>query len=143
MSYLKEKVSYLRGLADGMQINDASNEGKLLKSIIDVLDDFALTIDDIEEVQDLISEQVDNIDEDLADVEEAVFEDYDEDDDDDDCCDCDDEIECPFCGEPIDIDDIVLNKDTDSFECPSCHKEIAVEWDCECGCEDCEDTDGE
>lgn len=141
MSYLKERVSYLKGLADGMQINDASNEGRLLKAIVDVLDDFALAIEDIEEVQDLLSEQVDGIDEDLAEVEEAVFED---DYDYDCCCDDDeDEIECPFCGEPIELDEIVLNKETDSFECPSCHKKIEVEWDCECGCEDCEDTDKE
>ena len=78
MSYLNERVSYLKGLAEGMQISDASNEGKLLKAIIEVLDDIALTIDDIEEVQDLMSEQVDGIDEDLARVEEAVFGDEDE-----------------------------------------------------------------
>ena len=132
MSYLMERVAYLKGLAEGMQINDASNEGKLLKAIIDVLDDFALTIDDIEEVQDLISEQVDGIDEDLAEVEEAVFV------DEDDEYNCDDEIECPYCGESIDFDDIVLNKDTKSIECPSCHKKIDVEWECECQCDDSE-----
>ncbi|HHV98075.1 MAG TPA: hypothetical protein GXX36_00640 [Clostridiaceae bacterium] len=133
MSYLNERVSYLKGLAEGMQISDSTNEGKLLKAIIDVLDDIALTIDDIEEAQDLMSEQLDEIDEDLSSVEEAVF--GEEDDDDDEYC-CDDEIECPHCGEVIDIDDIVLNKDTKSFECPNCHKEIEVEWDCECECDD-------
>ncbi len=133
MGYLSERVAYLKGLVEGMQINDASNEGKLIKAIIDVLDDFALTIEDIEEVQDQISEQMEGIDEDLAEVEEAVFG-----DEDDEYC-CDDEIECPHCGEAIDIDDIVLDKDTKSFECPYCHKKIDVEWECECDDDDSDD----
>jgi len=83
MNYLKERVSYLKGLAEGMQISDATNEGKLLKAVIEVLDDVALAVDDIEEVQEQLSEQLDDVGEDIADLERAVFdeeEEYEEDD---------------------------------------------------------------
>jgi hypothetical protein len=131
MSYLKEKVSYLRGLAEGMQISDATNEGKLLKAMLEVMDDFALAIDDIEEIQEQLGEQVDSIDEDLAELESVVFDEEDEDDEDF----CVSEIECPYCKEKIDIDDEVVNEETETIECPNCHKSIELDW--ECDCEDC------
>ena len=135
MSYLKERVSYLRGLADGMQINDSTNEGKLLKAIIEVLDDVSLSVEDIEEVQEELSEQVDSIDEDLAEIERIVF-------DEEEGCECEDEdedeedsiidIECPHCtaGIEINLDDV---SEEDTIECPNCHEKIDIEWDCDCG----------
>lgn len=135
MNYLKERVAYLKGLAEGMQISDASNEGKLLKAIIEVLDDVALAVDDIEEVQEQISEQIDNMDEDLAEVERILFDE----DMECDCEDCDEDDEtaefaCPHCGEMIGIDEEMFEEEQDTIECPHCHKEIEVEWECNCGC---------
>jgi hypothetical protein len=132
MSYLKEKVSYLRGLAEGMQISDATNEGKLLKAMLEVMDDFALAIDDMEEIQEQLGEQVDTIDEDLAEIERVVFDEEEDDENDDFCVS---EIECPYCKEKIVIDDEVVNEETETLECPSCHKSIELDW--ECDCEDC------
>lgn len=144
MNYLKERVSYLKGLAEGMQISDATNEGKLLKAIIDVLDDVALAVDDVEEVQEQLSEQVDEMDEDLAEIESLVFDDecdcddYDEEDDEDEE-EADTEFECPHCGETIVLEEAFINKN--SILCPNCHKEIEIEWSCDC--KDCEDSDDE
>ena len=147
MNYLKERVAYLKGLAEGMQISDATNEGKLLKAIIEVLDDVALAVDDIEEVQEQLSEQVDNMDEDIADIESVIFdEDYEDDEDDDDDCDCDEddeecdccgEFECPHCGEIVSIEDAPFNEENTAITCPHCNKEIEIEW--ECDCESCEE----
>ena len=39
MKYLREKVSYLKGLADGLPLDENTNEGKVLRAIIEVLDD--------------------------------------------------------------------------------------------------------
>lgn len=136
MSYLKERVAYLRGLAEGMQISDSTNEGKLLKAMLEVLDDVALAVDDVEEVQEQLSEQVDNIDEDLAEIERVIF---DEEDEDDDMFFA--EIECPYCNETISIDEDMIDDDGDTIECPNCHKQIELEW--ECDCEDCDGHDEE
>ena len=146
MNYLKERVAYLKGLADGMQISDATNEGKLLKAIIDVLDDVALAVDDVEEVQEQLSEQVDEMDEDLAEIERLVFdeecdcedcEDYEDDDEDSDDEEDDTEFDCPHCGETIVLEEAFINKD--SILCPNCHKEIEIEWSCDC--KECEDNE--
>lgn len=137
MSYLKEKVAYLRGLAEGMKLDDTTNEGKLLKAIIEIMDDFALTMDDMEEVQEQMNEQIDDIDEDLAEVERVIF-DEDETDDDEVCYK---EIECPHCHEKMDVDIDAIGDEGTIIKCPSCNKEIEVEW--ECTCDECEDNEDE
>ena len=78
---LSEKVSYIRGLAEGMGLDMETNEGKLLSHIIDVLSDMAQAIIELDAAQAEIEEYLETIDEDLADMENAVFEKDDEDDD--------------------------------------------------------------
>lgn len=141
MNYLKERVSYLKGLAEGMQISDSTNEGKLLKAILDVLDDVALAVDDVEEVQEQLTEQIDEIDEDLSEIESLIYDDEDECCD-DECCDEDEEedgeeeeeidaeFDCPHCGETVNLEDAYMKKD--SVLCPHCNKEIEIEWTCDC-----------
>ena len=51
---ISEKVAYLQGLAEGMKLDESTNEGKLLMAIIDVLDDMAEEFADVEdEIVDL------------------------------------------------------------------------------------------
>ncbi|HHV28594.1 CD1247 N-terminal domain-containing protein [Acetivibrio mesophilus] len=130
MSFIKERVSYLKGLAEGMKIDDSANEGKLLRAMIEVLDDIALAVEDIEEVQEQLEEQVDSIDEDLEEFARILF-DEEEDDDDDVIA----QIECPHCNEVFDLTEDMISCDCDTFDCPHCNQEIAFEWDCDC--EDC------
>ena len=54
-------------------MDDSTNEGKLLNAIIDVLDDMSLAIEDVEEIQDEISEQVDGIDEGILPKSKKLF----------------------------------------------------------------------
>ena len=110
MNYLRERAAYLKGLADGMQLDTSTNEGKLLKAILDVVDDIALAVDDIVEVQTQLSEQVDEIDEDLAEIESLL---YDLDDDDDGYYDDDEEeivaeLDCPHCDETVNLEDAFM-----------------------------------
>ena len=67
---ITEKVAYLKGLAEGMEICADSKESKLLLAIIDVLDDVSLAIDDLDNYTEEIAAQVDEIDEDLANLED-------------------------------------------------------------------------
>jgi DNA-directed RNA polymerase subunit RPC12/RpoP len=119
MSYLHEKVAYLKGLADGLQVDDSSKEGKLLLQIIEVLDAFAEDMEDVyDELDDMsdaieeLDEYVDAIDEDLSDLEEDLYEDDDLDEE-------YEEVECPACGETVLIESQILDKD-DTVECPNC-----------------------
>ena len=121
---ISEKVAYLKGLMEGMNLNADSNEGKLFRAIVDVLDEIALEVEDLtDEVMEL-GDGLDVISDDLSDVEDVVFDedDYEELDDEDDE-DKDDEEECyattcPECEEEIFFDDSVL--EDGKVECPNC-----------------------
>ena len=63
MQHLYEKVSYLRGLCDGMELSKESKEGKVLAAVIETLDEFADAIVELYEEQQELSEYVDSIDE--------------------------------------------------------------------------------
>lgn len=148
---ITEKVAYLKGLADGLNLNEDKGEVRVIKEMISVLDDLALSVADLEDTTAMQGEQLDAVDEDL-DALEAVIYDEDDDDcccDDDDCC-CDDEyddmmyeVECPSCGESIYLDESII--EDGSIECPSCGENLEFDIDdCDCCCDDdcdCEDKD--
>lgn len=148
MKYLGEEVAYLRGLAEGLEIESETKEGKMICKIIDVLENLADTLDDMQEDYDELVEYVESVDEDLSEVEDILYEE-DEDDFDDDYDDCDDEdelsyieMECPNCGDLVDIDEELLFDDSVDVICPNCQAIIlSSEEDedcCGCGCS-CED----
>ena len=137
-----EKIAYIKGLAEGLQLDDTSKEGKILNAIIDLLGDITEEICEIEDGCDELCEQIDAVDEDLASLEAIIYED-DEDECDcdcDDCCDCDDEvyeIECPACNDVIYLDGDMLEEE--GMTCPNCGTELEFDFDCDCDCCDCEE----
>lgn len=141
-----EKIAYIKGLAEGLELSNDTKEGKILNAIIDLLGDITEEICDIEDGCDELLEQIDAVDEDLASLEEIIYED-DEDDCDcdcDDCCDCDDEvyeIECPACNDVIYLDGDMLAEE--GMTCPNCGTELEFDFDCDCGCEDCDQEETE
>ena len=139
---ITEKVAYLKGLADGLAIDtEKSKEGKLISVIIDILEEMGMSIEDLEENTVALGEELDAVSDDLADVEEILFEDEDDEDDDGCCCgeeDDDDffEVECPNCQEPLVIDEDVLEAGV--IECPNCHSQFAVSDECDCDEDGCD-----
>ena len=79
---ITEKVAYLKGLAEGMELDTEKKEGKLLSAIIDVLEDIALELEDIHDETSELADGLDAVSDDLEDVEDVVFGDEDEDEDD-------------------------------------------------------------
>ena len=130
MGLLGEKVSYLKGLVEGMQIKEDTNEGKVIRTIVDTLDDFAKVVDRIEEEHEKLKLQVDEIDEDLADVESTLYG-FDEDEE-----ECFMEVECPYCKETICIECDEIDEEKQTIECPNCHREFEIDWEDECDCEE-------
>ena len=126
-----EKVAYIKGLVDGLDLDAKKDEVKVIKAIIELLDDMAMSVSDLEEGLDVVSDQVDEIDEDLSDLEGYVYE-----DDDDCCCDDDDmyEVECPSCGETVYFDGAAI--EDGSAECPNCGAKLDFDLD-GCDCDDC------
>ncbi len=158
---ITEKIAYIKGLAEGLQLDESKPEVKLINAIVDVLDDIAYDVKDMEDLYDELSEQVDEIDQDLADVESELYdEDYeddlDDDFDDDDFDDYEDgddpfyEVTCEACGEKISVSEDVLLEG--EIECPNCGELIEFDFsglfseddfdncDLECeGCSGCDD----
>ncbi len=134
---ITEKVAYLKGLIEGMEIDVDAKEGKILKAIMDVLTDLALSVEEIEAT-------VDEIDEDLDALETDYYDDeYDEDDCDCDCDCCEDEfydVTCPNCNEEFEVDEDTLLDG--GVECPNCGKHLEFEIEeCDDECDCCCDED--
>lgn len=135
-----ERVAYLKGLTEGLDLDTSSKEGKLLSAIIDVLDDIAFEVSDLQEVVGELGEQIDMIDEDLDGLEEIVYDDDECDDDDCDCCEDGDlyEIVCPSCGDSIYLDEDMVEEG--EMECPNCGEHLEFDFDEE---EEEDETEGD
>ena len=121
---LTEKVSYLKGLMEGLSIDENSPEGKIFAAMFDLLDDMALTVTELEGSVTEMEELVDIIDEDLGAVEEELFDD---DIDDEDYYELDGELICM---------DTELAKEGE-VECPACGEKIEFDLEDDCDCCDC------
>lgn len=139
-----EKCAYIKGLADGLNLDTTKPEGKVLNAIIDLLADITDTIADIDDEVATLGDYIEEIDHDLGDVETYVYEC--EDDCDCGCCDdeydpcegceddcesceccCDDdcdeyfEMQCPECASTF-----CFSAEAEDIVCPACGKEIEV-----------------
>lgn len=129
-----EKVAYMKGLAEGLGLDTKSKEGKLLKVMIDILDDVALELQDIRDEQSDLEEGLDAVSDDLADVETYLYE---EDDGEDGEEEEDGEVyqtTCPNCEEDIFFDETILADG--SVECPNCGEKLEFDLE-ESGCGGC------
>lgn len=123
-----ESLGYLKGLIEGLDLGNNKKETKVFSAIVDVLSNLVEDIDDMTDGVEMLADQVDAVDEDLADLEEYVY--------DDDKCDCDDccdddeddeefEVECPLCNTPFTVDaETALNG---SVPCPNCGEMLEFE----------------
>ena len=147
---ISEKSAYLKGLMDGLSLNTETDEGKMISAIVDLLGDMAKRITDIEETTIAISDELDEIEEDLDAIEDFILDEedddyeddyeddfddeYDEDDFEDEGFDFGDEdsiiyeVKCA-CGEVINFDEETLEEG--SMECPNCGEllEFSLEED--------------
>ena len=125
MNYITERVAYLKGLAEGMDIKADTNEGKLMLKMLEVMEEMALAISDLDSAVDELDSYVDSVDEDLANLEEIVYDDEDCDCG-CDCCDEEDELDgfvCEKCGDTVYLclDDF---DEDEEILCPSCHEPL-------------------
>lgn len=134
---LSEKASYLKGLMDGMKLNTETDENRLLEKVVELLHDMAVSIDDLEDNAIAVSDELDEIEDNLDAIDEYLMDeddDYDEDDYedyDDDDYDFDDEasyeVTCPKCGEVQQLSEEELLKG--SVVCPKCGEPLEFEFD--------------
>ena len=143
-----EKAAYLKGLMDGMDLDTEKAEGKMIAAIVDLLGDMAKRVKDIEDTTIAISDELDEIEEDLDAIEDFIMdeeddEDWEEDDfEDEDWDDEEDgeegfdfgdedstiyEVECPVCGEVINFDEDTL--EDGAIPCPNCGENLEFSFE--------------
>lgn len=137
-----KKVAYVRGLADGLKIDESKDEAKILLAMLDILDELAEEVSYINDDMEELDEKIDEIDEDLYNLENDFY-----DEDGCDCdCDCDDEcdydedeendvfyeVTCPTCNETICLSEDVLLKG--EMDCPNCGNSLEFDFDEDCDC---------
>ena len=153
---ISEKSAYLKGLMDGLKLDTETNEGKMIAAIVDLLGDMSKRMVDIEDTTIAISDELDEIEEDLDAIEDFIMDEDDEDDwdedyEDDDYYDPEEdeneeydeeepeegfdfgdedttiyEVECS-CGNVIDFDEEVL--ESGSIVCPKCGETLEFSFD--------------
>ena len=117
MANITERTAYLRGLADGLGLDKDKAENKLLLEMLSVMEEMAQQLAETNEDLDELSDYIEDMDADLAEVEEMIFE-----DDDCDCgCDCD-ACACADCDCDCDCD---FEQEL-SFDCPNCGKTVMI-----------------
>lgn len=80
---ISEKAAYIKGLMDGLNLDENKPETKILKQMADVLEDLATSNNALIEENIKLKDYIEEIDSDLGDLEEYVYGvDMDEDDDD-------------------------------------------------------------
>ena len=115
---LTERVAYIRGLAEGLGVDENQKEGRVLLAMLELMDDMAESIAELEDENDGLQNIID-----------AMLEDFYDDDDsyDDEDADIDPDTElyqvvCPSCGEEIYVDELTLDKGT--IGCPACGEDL-------------------
>ena len=147
---LTERTAYIKGLCQGMGFDKKDTpEAKIINALLELCEEMALEIEDIESDIGELADYCEELDEDLGDVEEVLldmdddledeeWDDEDECDGDCDTCDicgecefCDDEdyyeILCPSCGETVCFDESAFDNET--LLCPACGSEIGEVFD--------------
>ena len=112
---ISEKVAYLKGLAEGLDLDtQKSKEAKLISVMIGILEEIGLSLEDLEENAFALGEEIDVLSDDLADVEDIVYDEEEDEEYDDDWF----EVECPTCENTLLIDEDALDEGV--VECPNC-----------------------
>ena len=90
---INEKAAYLKGLMEGLQLDTEKAEGKMIAAIVDLLGDVTKKLTNVEDTTIAISDELDEIEEDLDAIEDFIMDEDDDDYDDDDFKDFEDEDE--------------------------------------------------
>lgn len=148
MQGVKERLAYLRGLAEGLNVGQNSPEGRVLVEMMGVLQEMSKSLCKLELSQSHLEEYIEAVDDDLTDLEDDIYNEYDEeidlddfdleddeydedlelaDDDEDDTAIEYMEMICPNCDEMVFVDEDVLDSDEIvEVLCPECNETVLV-----------------
>ena len=128
MDNIKQRVSYLKGLMEGMEIKSDSRDGKIFGAIVGILEEMTDEIEELHIAQEELEGYLDDINEDLTELEEDFYDDDDDDEDDDFDPDEDYvEVICSDCGDAVCFEaDILDDEDLIEVTCPNCDAVVFI-----------------
>ena len=100
---LTDKMSYLQGLIDGLDIDSSTKEGKALLQMSEVMSEMVLYVEDLQSQVDELTELCDILDEDLGMVEDDLY---------------DDDYDCYICMIDLDEDEMMRFLQGTNYNCP-------------------------
>ena len=120
-----EKLAYLKGLVEGLALDETKKDTKVIYNLISLLEDVVQSVVTLQDGFSEIQQQIDAVDEDLGSIEKELYE--------DDCCSCDDkvcgsadeiyyEVTCPTCGDSIHLDEETISQC--EIDCPNCGEKL-------------------
>lgn len=144
---VQERISYVKGLADGLELFQNKKEGRFYSELLEVITDLNHSVIGINNRLSSLEEYVEAIDEDLNDIEwdyyeedseesEGFFMDELADDQEDGATmingEIDDEVYyqiiCPHCNEVVMFNDNLFTQDEDKqVICPKCNELLTIE----------------
>ena len=98
-----EKLAYLKGLVEGLNLNDDKKDTKVIKYLMELLEDIVLDMENLEDGFEEFQQQLDEVDEDYY------------------------EVTCPTCGDTICLDEDLIN--VGEMECPNCGEKLEFDLD--------------
>lgn len=124
---IREKAAYVKGLLDGLELNQNDKQTKLLNAVVALLQDMSEYIGNLEQSYDDVCDQVDALNESVSEIAETLEDEGLWDDDDEDF---DEETEyeftCPTCGKTVYIDEDAF--DLGGMSCPNCGEELEFDF---------------
>ncbi len=132
-----EKLAYLKGLVAGLNLNDDKKDTKVIKYLMELLEDMVLDMENLEDGFSEFQQQLDEVDEDLGAIERDLYE--------ADSSKSDNtksnkkkkskktkdelyyEVTCPTCGDTICLDEDLIN--VGEMECPNCGEKLEFDLD--------------
>ena len=96
-----EKIAYIKGLADGFALDETKPENKIIKQMLDVLEELAAAHNALVEENIKLRDYAEELDADLGDLEEFVYDL----DGDEECELCDDDDDGEYEYETFDGED--------------------------------------
>lgn len=117
MKDISDRVSYLQGLSEGLNINDGSPQGKVLSGMLSVMEEMSEAIFCIQRELDEFKDYIESIDQDLLNLEEDFSRDQDQ----------VMEFKCPNCGEKLWVEsDDEDYDDAMEITCPKCNEVVFI-----------------
>ena len=125
---IAKRVTYLKGLTEGLGLGNETKEERILHTIIEILDDISVELEELAEDVSALDDDVSVLIEDVEGIEDVLADG----DEEGHVCAHSREptfytVKCPSCADEITIDEDVLN--LGSIDCPNCGEKLELDLD--------------